>query len=62
GLTASAATELPRTADALCAELESSVLTLVNAFGFDETELQAPIATDDYVAAYHARFGAGCGN
>lgn len=56
GLTASAVTGLPRIADGLCAELEPSVSTLVNAFAFDETELQAPIAADDYVAAYQARF------
>lgn len=56
GLTASAVRGLPRTTNALCAELEPYARTLTDAFGFDNTELQAPIAADDYVAAYHARY------
>lgn len=59
GLMTSAVTGLARTVNGLCAELEPCVITLVNAFGFDATELQAPIASDDYVAAYHARFASG---
>jgi acyl-CoA oxidase len=58
-LTASAVNALPRTVNGLCADLEPHALELVDAFGFDNTELQAPIASDDYVAAYHARFASG---
>jgi acyl-CoA oxidase len=40
--------------DRLCVELEPHALELVEAFGIDNTVLKAPIAEDDYVAAYYA--------
>lgn len=43
---------LPSDRDQLCASIEPHVLELVAAFGIDNTLLRAPIAEDDYVAAY----------
>jgi acyl-CoA oxidase len=40
--------------DRLCAGIEPHALELVNAFGIDNTLLRAPIAEDDYLAAYDA--------
>jgi hypothetical protein len=38
--------------DRLCAGIEPDVLELIAAFGIDNTLLRAPIAQDDYLAAY----------
>jgi acyl-CoA oxidase len=53
-ITAAAAENAESDRDRLCAELEPHAPELVDAFGIDNTLLRAPIAEDDYIAAYHA--------
>jgi len=56
-LTKDCAARLPQAKDQLCAELEPHAMVLADAFDFDNTELQAPIADDDYVKRYYALLG-----
>jgi acyl-CoA oxidase len=52
-LTHDCVARLPQTRDDLCAQVEPHAMELANAFDFSNVELQAPIAEDDYIAAYH---------
>ncbi|MFD8866662.1 acyl-CoA dehydrogenase [Streptomyces sp. NPDC059590] len=57
-LTAEQVERLPREADALCAELQPYADTLTGGFNLSPELLRAPIAADDYVAAFQRRTGA----
>lgn len=56
-VTQSTLKKFPHLHDRLCAELEPYAEELANSFTFDNTELQAPIAEDDYVQAYSTMVG-----
>ncbi|OMI36549.1 acyl-CoA dehydrogenase [Streptomyces sparsogenes] len=57
-LTAEQVERLPVEADALCAEIRPYADTLTDGFNLSPELLRAPIAADDYVAAFQRRTGA----
>lgn len=57
-LTAEQVERLPLETDALCAEIRPYADTLIGGFNLSPELLRAPIAADDYVAAFQRRTGA----
>ncbi|MER5727689.1 acyl-CoA dehydrogenase [Streptomyces sp. NPDC002138] len=57
-LTAAQVEELPRALDALCVLILPHAETLIGGFNLSPELLRAPIAADDYVAAFQQRTGA----